>query len=102
MEILTRIKRLVVTKKVIFTDKARTEMEADQLTEDLVYEAILNAPEIFKTLRSHKPETGKREILYVIKGLTYDGLLIYTKGKFKTIENQEIFYVIISSKFSTD
>jgi len=102
MEILTRIKRLVVTKKVIFTNKARAEIEADQLTEDLVYEAILNAPEIFKTLRSHKPETGKREMLYVIKGLTYDGLLIYTKGKFKTIENQEIFYVLISSKLSTN
>ena len=102
MNILTRIKRLVVTRKVIFTNKARVEIEADQLTEDLVYEAILNAPEIFKTLRSHKPESGKRETLYVIKGLTYDGLLIYTKGKFKTIEHREVFYVLISSKRSTD
>jgi hypothetical protein len=53
-------------------------------------------------VRSRKPETGKREMLYVIKGLTYDGLLIYTKGKFKTIGDQEFFYVFISSKRSTD
>ncbi|MDZ7290885.1 MAG: hypothetical protein ONB44_14645 [candidate division KSB1 bacterium] len=102
MDILARIKRLVLTGKVIFTLKAQLEIEADQLTEDLVCEAILNAPAIAKIQRSRKPESGKREILYVIKGLTYDGLLIYTKGKFKTIGQQEVFYVVISSKRSTD
>ena len=102
MDILARIKSLIRAEKVVFTLKAQIEIEADQLTEDLVCEAILNAIAIDKTIRSRKPESGKREILYVIKGMTDDGLLIYTKGKFKTIGQQEVFYVFISSKRSTD
>jgi len=102
MDILARIKRLVLNGKVVFTLKAQAEIEADGITEELVCEAIINAPTIDKVVRSHKSESGKREMLYVIKGLTYDSLLIYTKGKFKTIGQQEIFYVLISSKRSTD
>jgi hypothetical protein len=102
MDILARIKRLVLTGKVAFTLKAQAEIEADGITEELVCEAIINALTIDKVVRSQKSESGKREMLYVIKGLTYDGLLIYTKGKFKTIGQQEIFYVLISSKRSTD
>ena len=102
MDIFARIKRLVLTGKVAFTLKAQTEIEADGITEELVCEAILNAPTIDKVVRSIKPASGNREMLYVIKGLTFDGLLIYTKGKFKTIGLQEIFYVLISSKRSTD
>ena len=102
MDILARIKRLVQAGKVIFTWKAETEMAADGLTRPLVYEAIRNASDIAKVVRSRKPETGKREMLYIIKGFTRDGLLIYTKGKFKTIAEQEVFYVFISSKRSTD
>ncbi len=67
-----------------------------------MYEAILNAPAVTKTLRSHNPVTGKRELLYVIKGLTFDGLAIYTKGKILKYAEQEVFYVLISSKRSTD
>ena len=32
-------------------------------------------------MRSRNPRTKKFERLYVIKGLTFDGLDIYTKGK---------------------
>ena len=39
---------------------------------------------------------------YVIKGLTFDGLDIYTKGKILTKEGIDIFYVLVSSKRSTD
>ena len=46
---------------------AESEMAADALTPELVYELILNAPTIFKTLRSRNPRTGKTERLYVIK-----------------------------------
>lgn len=102
MDILARIKRLVLSRKVLFTKKAALEIIADHLTEELVCEAIVNAPAIAKTLRSRNPDTGKREILYMIKGLTYDGLLIYTKGKIAKIAHQEVFYVLISSKRSTD
>ena len=41
-------------------------------------------------------------MLYVIKGLTFDGLAIYTKGKILKYAEQEVFYVLISSKRSTD
>jgi hypothetical protein len=102
MDIFIRIKRLIVSRRVVFTEKAETEMAADELTPELVYESILNAPAVFKVLRSRNPKTKQAEKLYVIKGLTYDGLDIYTKGKILTQEGVDIFYVLISSKRSTD
>jgi hypothetical protein len=99
---LIRIKRLVLAQRVIFTMKAEDEMFADNLTPELVFEAIMNAPVITKTLRSRNPQSGHRETLYVIKGLTYDALTVYTKGKLATFEGREVFYVLISSKQSTD
>ena len=102
MDALVRIKRLVIARRVLFTEKAECEMAADSLTRELVYEAILNAPAIFKILRSHHPQTGKSETLYVIKGLTFDGLAIYTKGKIVSKQGMDIFYVLVSSKRNTD
>jgi hypothetical protein len=102
MGILVRIKRIVIAGQVLFTEKAQDEMDIDALVPELVYEAILNAPAVTKTLRSRNPVSGKREILYVIKGLTFDGLAIYTKGKILKYAEQEVFYVFISSKRSTD
>ena len=102
MDVFIRIKRLVVARRVVFTEKAETEMLANSLTPELVYESILNAPAIFKVLRSRNPHTKRAERLYVIKGLTFDGLDIYTKGKILTKEGAEVFYVLISSKRSTD
>ncbi len=99
---LIRIKRLVLAQRVVFTMKAEAEMYADGLTHELVFEAIINAPAITKTLRSKNPQSGRRETLYVIKGLTYDAMTIYTKGKFATDAGREVFYVLISSKRSTD
>lgn len=102
MDILIRIKRLVIARRVLFTEKAESEMSQDRLTPELVYEAILNAPSIAKTVRSRNPRTNKIEKLYVIKGLTFDGMDIYTKGKIMTKAGVDIFYVLISSKKSTD
>jgi hypothetical protein len=102
MDVFIRIKRLIVARRVVFTEKAEIEMAADELTPELVYESILNAPAVFKVLRSRNPKTKQAEKLYVIKGLTYDGLDIYTKGKILTHEGVDIFYVLISSKRSTD
>lgn len=87
---------------MIFTVKAEGEMYADGLTHEMVFEAIINAPAITKALRSRNPRSGRRETLYVIKGQTYDGATIYTKGKIATSEGREVFYVLISSKRSTD
>lgn len=102
MDTLVRIKRLVIARNVLFTQKAESEMAAESLSPELVYESILNAPSIFKALRSRNPRTRKMERLFVIKGLTYDGLDIYTKGKILTKEGVDVFYVLISSKRSTD
>ena len=102
MDVLVRIKRLVVSRRVLFTEKAEIEMLRDALTPELVYEAILNAPAIFKVRRSRNPKARKGERLYVIKGLTFDGVDVYTKGKILRKEGIDIFYVLISSKHSTD
>lgn len=102
MDIIIRIKRLVIARDVLFTQKAENEMAEGSLTPELVYESILNSPAIFKTLRSRNARTKRLETLYVIKGLTFDGLDIYTKGKFLTKEGVDVFYVLISSKRSTD
>jgi len=63
MDVLVRIKRLVIARRVVFTEKAETEMVVDALTPELVYESILNAPAISKTLRSRNPRTGQAEKL---------------------------------------
>lgn len=55
MDTLVRIKRLVIARNVLFTQKAEGEMATESLTPELVYESILNAPSIFKTLRSRNP-----------------------------------------------
>jgi len=102
MDILMRIKRLVIARRVVFTLKADDEMAIDGLTREIVYEAILNAPMINKKIRSRDPDSDQPEFLYVIKGQTYDGLTIYTKGKIKKEGDKEVFYVFISSKRSTD
>lgn len=102
MDTLVRIKRMVIARRILFTLKAEAEMAADHLTAELVYEAILNAPAITKTLRSKNPTSGAIERLYVIKGLTFDGLDVYTKGKIVARTGIDVFYVLISSKRSTD
>lgn len=102
MDLLVQIKRLVISRRVLFTEKAETEMARDELTPELVYESIVNAPTIFKVLRSRNPRAGRSEKLYVIKGLTFDGIDVYTKGKMLKKGRVDIFYVLISSKRSTD
>jgi hypothetical protein len=102
MDIFKRIKQLVMARKVRFTEKAALEMKVDNLLPEMIFEAIWNAPGIFKSVRSKSPQTGQRETLYIIKGLTLNGMLIYTKGKIANYKGQEVFYVIISSKRATN
>lgn len=102
MDTFVRIKRLVLSQRVIFTAKAEIEMYADGLTQAMVFEAIINAPAITKTIRARRAQFRRRELLYVIKGLTYDGVGVYTKGKIARFHGQEVFYVFVSSKRSTD
>lgn len=54
-DILIRIKRAVLAGHYVFSEKASLEMEADGLTELDVAESILNAPAIYKRIRSNSP-----------------------------------------------
>lgn len=86
---------MILDGQVKFTLKSELELDANLDKRD-VYESILNADEIYKVLNSANPYTGKKEKLFIIKGLTYDNILIYTKGK---IFNNKL-YILISSKRS--
>jgi len=97
--ILKRIKRCIIQGQVRFTFKAELEMLADELSRVDVLEAILSAPGISKVLKSpRKSVSGAGERLYVILGFTYDGILVYTKGKLQRESGREVFYILISSK----
>ena len=102
MDALQTIKRLVIRGNVLFTQKAVEDMEKDDLDDDLVAEAILNAPSVTQRLRATSPETGQRDYLYVIIGLTFDGVVVYTKGRILKKDGREVFYVLISSKKGTE
>ena len=81
MDLLIRIKRLVIRGAVRFTEKARLELEADGLEPEDALEAILSAPAIRKSLRSlSRHRAAPREALYVIVGVSLSGIPIYTKG----------------------
>lgn len=102
MDVLVRIKRLVIRGAVRFTEKARDEMDRDSLAAEEVIEAVVNAQSISKTLRSRSPSRRHSgEKLYVIKSFSYNGTLIYTKGTIVNEDGRETFYIFISSKIAT-
>jgi len=66
MDVLIRIKRAVLAGRYVFSEKARSEMETDDLTEVDIAESILNASVIYKKVRSTSPSRRRRrEYLYV-------------------------------------
>ena|SRR3989338_3430623 len=96
---LFKIKRFIIKGKFRFTDKADAEADASGITREDALEAILNAHKIDKVMKSKSHgKTHKGEKVYVIRGLTYDNVLIYTKGTIKMADGQELFYILISSK----
>ena len=98
-DVLVRIKRAILEGRYEFSEKARTEMKADGLTELDVAESILNAVAIYKKIRSRSPLRPKaREYLYVIQSTNLDGLPIYTNGKLTREGGLETYYFLISSK----
>jgi hypothetical protein len=99
MDVLIRIKRAVLAGRYVFTEKARIEMETDDLTEVDIAESILNADAIYKRLKSTSPSRKRRrEYLYVIQSTNLDGLVIYTKGKLVEAAGVETYYFLVSSK----
>lgn len=102
-QVLKRIKRCVITGRVRFTFKAELEMLGDDLSRTEVLESIMNAREIGKVVRSRRAvRKGGGEHLYVIQGLTYDNILVYTKGKLQRESGEEVYYILISSKRSVE
>lgn len=98
-DILNRIKRAILTGDYAFSEKARIEMEADQITELDVAESILNAVAIYKTIRSVSPHRRRaREWLHIIQSTNLNGLAIYSKGKLVSDAGQDTYYFLISSK----
>jgi hypothetical protein len=99
MDILIRIKRLVLARRIVITHKAQLEMEIDDLSEEDVIEAIINARRIDKVIRSDSPFPAHRgDRLYIIKGSTFSNVAVYTKGKIVKDAAAETFYILISSK----
>jgi len=98
MDPFPTIKRLVMARHAYFTFKAEAEMKRDDLLQEEVYESIWGAPGITQTKQSKNPKTGKREELYVIHGLTLEGIGVYTKGKIEQRGKELYFYVLVSSK----
>jgi hypothetical protein len=99
VDLLLTIKRLAFRRNLIFTLKAEEEMEIDDITKDDVIEAIVSAHRIDKVLQSRSTRrAGSRDRLYVIKGMTLDNVVIYTKGKIVREADREMFYVLISCK----
>lgn len=101
MDVLTRIKRLIVRRRYRFTAKAEIELEADGLAEADLLESILSARRIKMAIVSRNPEAiDQREMLYVIESPNYQGTLVYSKGKIAREAGEDIYYVFISSKRS--
>jgi hypothetical protein len=97
-DILVRIKRAVISGNFVFTEKATMERERDGLTETDVLESIVNAVAIYKTLKSSRPMTRRREYLHVIQGTNLDGIMVYSKGKLIVSGGVETYYIFISAK----
>ena len=101
MDVLVRIKRLALARRVEFTLKAEQERLWDNLTVDEVLESIMNATVIKKTLRSRsRGWSTYRDRLHVIESPTYTGRWIYTKGTLRRKVEKEVFYVLVSSKLA--
>lgn len=98
MDILIRIKKCALAGRLRFTNKARGELDCDELDVIDVRESLVNAVAIYKTIRSSNPLTGKREYLHIIQSPNLSGVALYTKGKLIREDGIETYYVLVSSK----
>jgi hypothetical protein len=103
LSLLLRIKRCCLTGRIVFTEKAEDERVTSSLSRQDVIESIVNAAGIYKTIRSTSAGRAMRhERLYVIVGVTHEGILVYTKGTLRTSQGEDRFYVLVSAKRSID
>ena len=96
---LRRIKRAIELGNYAFSEKAAIEMVADGVTEHDVATSILNAADIYKTIRSRSSNRHHRvEYLHVIVNSASSGVVVYSKGKLTKASGVELYYFLISSK----
>lgn len=101
MDILSKIKRLAIARKLIFTRKAEDERLLDGLTIDDIIQSITRAAAIKKIIRSKSSgRVLKKEKLYIIESPNLSGTWIYTKGTTRKTKDGDVFYVLVSSKMS--
>jgi hypothetical protein len=98
---LIKIKRLVISGQYIFTEKALNEMYSDGISKEDVIESILNAQFLRKKNSKSEFKEGKKEKIYIIESYSLTGTFIYTKGVIKGLDNEQKYYLLISSKRST-
>lgn len=65
MDTLIRIKRCALANRLRLTNKARGELEDDDLDITDIRESLMNAVAIYKSVRSKNPVTGRREHLHI-------------------------------------
>ncbi len=51
-------------------------------------------------LRIKRLVVAQRVLLFVIESPTFGGTWVYTKGTFRRVEGQEVFYVFVSTKLA--
>lgn len=101
MDVLSRIKRLIVRRRYRFSLKSLGELDSDGLVPEDALEAVLSAVRIKKTIRSSSSARRKGGgKLYVIESFNFSGTLIYTKGKIAREAGEEVYYFFISGKAS--
>ncbi len=101
MDILSKIKRLTIARKLIFTRKAENERLLDGLKIDDIIESIARSTAIKKTIRStSRGRKLKNEKLYIIESPNLSGTWIYTKGTIRKTRDGDVFYILVSSKIS--
>ncbi|MGH7811407.1 MAG: hypothetical protein ACREP5_14110 [Candidatus Binatia bacterium] len=98
-DILVRIKRAILAGRYAFSEKARIEMESDNLTEFDVAESIISAVAIYKRLRSRSRWRSSRTgNLYVIQSTNLEGVMVYSKGKLVREHGEDHYYFLVSAK----
>lgn len=80
MDLLSRIKRLILADAYAFSRQALDQMDQDGITELDVLESVANA-QFVRTKRSTSVmRRMDRERVCIIESFSFRGILIYTKG----------------------
>jgi len=98
VDLLARIKRLAIRRKLIWTGKAELQMAQSGITREDVIEAIINAQFVITKISISRRRKMRKERVRIIKSFTMDGVYIYTKGVIRKIGGEDYFYIIISAK----